>query len=73
MCIHKSCIKVQLCVPSHHHHVSACYDVNNGMDKWLSKLDSSGWLTHIKDALTCACVAAQCIDKEGQTLFSTAF
>ena len=35
------------------------------MDKWLSKLESSNWLGHVKDVLTCACVAAQCIDKEG--------
>ena len=35
------------------------------MDKWLSKLESSAWLTHIKDILTTACVVAQCMDKEG--------
>jgi len=38
--------------------------VNTSSDKWLSRLDACGWLTHIKDALTCACVAAQCVDKE---------
>ena len=43
---------------------TACYDVNTSSDKWLSRLDSCGWLSHIKDALTCACVAAQCVDKE---------
>ncbi len=40
------------------------------MDKWLSKLESSNWLTHVKDVLTCACVAAQCIDKEGTSLLA---
>ena len=40
-------------------------DGNIGMDKWLSKLEASGWMSHVKDSLTCACVAAQCIDKEG--------
>jgi len=44
---------------------TACYDVNTSSDKWLSRLDACGWLSHIKDALTCACVAAQCVDKEG--------
>ena len=42
----------------------ACYDVNTSSDKWLSRLDACGWLSHVKDALTCACVAAQCVDKE---------
>lgn len=45
--------------------IEACYDVNTTSDKWLSKLDACGWLSNVKDALTCACVAAQCIDKEG--------
>jgi len=42
----------------------ACYDVNTPSDKWLSRLDACGWLSHVKDAMTCACVTAQCIDKE---------
>lgn len=44
--------------------IEACFDVNTTSDKWLSKLDSSGWLSHVKDALMCACVAAQYIDKD---------
>ena len=40
----------------------ACYDYNASPDKWLSKLDSSGWLSHVKDVLMCACTAAQCLD-----------
>ena len=46
---------------------TACYDTTSSMDKWLSKLESSSWLSHVKDILTCACVAAQCIDKEGKS------
>ena len=38
------------------------------MDKWLSKLESSNWLSHVKDILTCACMIAQCIDSEGNIL-----
>lgn len=42
----------------------ACSDTGASQDKWLSKLDSSNWLSHIKDILTCACLVAQCIDKD---------
>ncbi|BFZ21316.1 hypothetical protein BsWGS_24355 [Bradybaena similaris] len=43
----------------------ACNDSNSSMDKWLSKLESSNWLTHVKDILTSACVVAQSMDKDG--------
>lgn len=33
------------------------------MDRWLGKLEASNWLTHIKEILTTACLAAQCIDR----------
>ena len=49
--------------------VAASSDAMATMDKWLSKLESSNWLTHVKDILTCACVVAQCIDKEGENDF----
>ncbi|XP_045182820.2 myotubularin-related protein 9-like [Mercenaria mercenaria] len=42
----------------------ACSDTGATQDKWLSKLESSNWLSHIKDILTCACLVAQCIDKD---------
>lgn len=45
--------------------IEASSDSGATMDKWLSKLESSQWLTHIKDILTTACVVAQCMDKEG--------
>jgi myotubularin-related protein 9 len=45
--------------------VAASSDGGASMDKWLSKLESSQWLTHVKDVLTAACVVAQCMDKEG--------
>ena len=44
---------------------AASVDGNSSMDRWLSRVESCCWLGHIKDSLTCACVAAQCIDKEG--------
>ena len=32
-------------------------------DKWVNKLNSSGWLSHVKDILTCGCLIAQCIER----------
>ncbi|XP_071116669.1 myotubularin-related protein 9-like isoform X2 [Haliotis cracherodii] len=48
--------------------MEATSDGGASMDKWLSKFESSNWLTHVKDILTCACVVAQCVDKEGATV-----
>uniref|UniRef100_A0A8B9IZB6 Myotubularin-related protein 9 n=1 Tax=Amazona collaria TaxID=241587 RepID=A0A8B9IZB6_9PSIT len=48
--------------------VEACNDQSHNMDRWLSKLEASNWLTHIKEILTAACLAAQCIDREGASV-----
>jgi len=40
----------------------ACNDVNS--DKWLSRLANTRWLSHVKEALNAACLAAQCLEKE---------
>ncbi|NWS21999.1 MTMR9 protein, partial [Pachyramphus minor] len=48
--------------------VEACNDQSHNMDRWLSKLEASNWLTHIKEILTTACLAAQCIDREGASV-----
>ncbi|ESN91759.1 hypothetical protein HELRODRAFT_108507 [Helobdella robusta] len=48
--------------------IEACLDVGASMDKWLSKLDSSNWLGHVKDALTCACTVAQYMENGGSVL-----
>lgn len=48
--------------------MEACSDNGASMDKWLSKLESSNWLTNIKDILTCACTVAQCMDSEGASV-----
>lgn len=45
--------------------IEACNDTNSTVDKWLSRLESSGWLNHVKDILNCACLVAQSIDQEG--------
>ncbi|CAL4079373.1 unnamed protein product, partial [Meganyctiphanes norvegica] len=43
-------------------------DVNSGMDKWLSRLESSGWMNNIKETLNVACLVAQCLDQEGASV-----
>lgn len=46
--------------------VEACNDQSHNMDRWLSKLEASSWQTHVKEILTTACLAAQCIDRSGK-------
>lgn len=43
--------------------VEACNDQSHSMDRWLSKLEASNWQTNVKEILTTACLAAQCIDR----------
>lgn len=45
--------------------VEACNDQSHSMDRWLSKLEAYSWQTHVKEILTTACLAAQCIDRSG--------
>ena len=49
---------------------SATYDNNCSMDKWMSRLESSGWLSHVKEVLTTACLVAQCVDRESKYTIS---
>ncbi|XP_053123986.1 myotubularin-related protein 9-like isoform X3 [Hemicordylus capensis] len=44
--------------------VEACNDPSLSMDRWLSKLEASKWLSHVKEALSTACLAAQCVERE---------
>ncbi|OXA56682.1 myotubularin-related protein 9 isoform X2 [Folsomia candida] len=48
--------------------LEACSDTNCTMDKWLSRLDASGWLTNVRETLNCACVVAQCLDQESNSV-----
>ncbi|XP_062490065.1 LOW QUALITY PROTEIN: myotubularin-related protein 9-like [Pezoporus occidentalis] len=49
--------------------VEACNTTLTNMDHWLSRLESCRWLSHIKAALSTACLAAQCMDsKEASVL-----
>lgn len=48
--------------------VEACNDTGSSVDKWLSRLESCNWLSHVKDVLNCACLVAQCLDHEGASV-----
>ncbi|KAK2518607.1 myotubularin-related protein 9-like [Columba guinea] len=48
--------------------VEACNDTSATMDRWLSRLESCRWLSHVKAALSTACLAAQCMDREEATM-----
>ncbi|NP_001026272.2 myotubularin-related protein 9 [Gallus gallus] len=62
--IHKSVERFNILQESLIKLVEACNDQSHNMDRWLSKLEASNWLTHVKEILTAGCLAAQCIDRE---------
>ncbi|XP_008578088.1 PREDICTED: myotubularin-related protein 9 [Galeopterus variegatus] len=66
--IHKSIERYHILQESLIKLVEACNDQTHNMDRWLSKLEASNWLTHIKEILTTACLVAQCIDREGASV-----
>ncbi|XP_074847586.1 myotubularin-related protein 9 isoform X1 [Carettochelys insculpta] len=66
--IHKSIERYSILQESLIKLVEACNDQSHNMDRWLSKLEASNWLTHVKEILTAACLAAQCIDREGASV-----
>ena len=45
--------------------MEACNDTGCSSDKWLSRLENSGWLSFVLNALNAACVVAQCLDQDG--------
>ncbi|XP_017000052.2 myotubularin-related protein 9 [Drosophila takahashii] len=45
--------------------IEACNDLGCSTDKWLSRLESSGWLSLVLNSLNASCVVAQCLDQEG--------
>ena len=44
--------------------MEACNDVTSSTSQWLSKVDSSKWLSAVQDAMNAACVTAQCLEQE---------
>ena len=44
--------------------LDACNDLNCSSSQWISRLDSSKWLSSVQEAMNAACVAAQCLEQE---------
>lgn len=66
--VHRSIDRYHTLADSLHRLIDACQDRTCTTEKWLSRLDSSNWLRHIQDVLTCACLVAQCVDHEGASV-----
>ncbi|XP_029972206.1 myotubularin-related protein 9 isoform X2 [Salarias fasciatus] len=48
--------------------VEACGDESHNMDRWLSKLENSKWLSHIQTALSTAGLLAECVERDGHSV-----
>ncbi|XP_054470192.1 myotubularin-related protein 9-like isoform X2 [Anoplopoma fimbria] len=48
--------------------VEACGDGSNNMDRWLSKLENSKWLSHVQTALSTAGLLAECVERDGHSV-----
>ncbi|XP_072221862.1 myotubularin-related protein 9 isoform X3 [Leuresthes tenuis] len=47
--------------------VEACRDESHNMDRWLSKLENSKWLSHVQTALSTAGLLAECVERDGHS------
>ncbi|XP_044142443.1 myotubularin-related protein 9-like isoform X2 [Bufo gargarizans] len=63
--LHRPLVRGQALQSSLMRLVGTCYDTYLGRNHWLSKLQASQWLSHIKEALSTAGLAAECIEREG--------
>ncbi|KAM9842624.1 myotubularin-related protein 9 isoform 2-T2 [Aulostomus maculatus] len=48
--------------------VEACGDESHNMDRWLSKLENSKWLSHVQTALSTAGLLAECVERDGHSV-----
>lgn len=48
--------------------ILACNDTNCSVDKWMSRLENSNWLSHVQNSLNAACLVAQCLDQDGASV-----
>ncbi|KAM7376498.1 hypothetical protein PAMP_006226 [Pampus punctatissimus] len=48
--------------------VEACGDNSHNMDRWLSKLENSKWLSHVQTALSTAGLLAECVERDGHSV-----
>uniref|UniRef100_A0AAY4AF21 Myotubularin phosphatase domain-containing protein n=1 Tax=Denticeps clupeoides TaxID=299321 RepID=A0AAY4AF21_9TELE len=53
--------------------VEACSDQSHSVDRWLSKLENSKWLTHIHSALSTAGLVAECVERDGHSVLIHGF
>lgn len=45
--------------------IDACNDTSSSTEKWLSRLEASGWLTLVLNSLNTSCIVAQCLAQDG--------
>ncbi|XP_063312117.1 myotubularin-related protein 9-like [Pelobates fuscus] len=45
--------------------VTACYEPSQLMNRWLSRLQASRWMSNVKEALSIAGLISECIEREG--------
>ncbi len=43
--------------------VEACSDPSPSVDRWLSKLENSKWLSHVHSALSTAGLVVECVER----------
>ncbi|TNM95645.1 hypothetical protein fugu_016728 [Takifugu bimaculatus] len=48
--------------------VEACGDGSHNVDRWLSKLENSRWLTNVQTALSTAGLLAECVERDGHSV-----
>ncbi|KAL0969238.1 hypothetical protein UPYG_G00224340 [Umbra pygmaea] len=48
--------------------VEACGDSSHNVDRWLSKLENSKWLSHVQAALAAAGLLAECVERDGHSV-----
>ncbi|XP_030642516.1 myotubularin-related protein 9 isoform X1 [Chanos chanos] len=48
--------------------VEACGDQSHSMDRWLSKLENSKWLSHVHCTLSTAGLVAECVERDGHSV-----
>ncbi|XP_043999323.1 myotubularin-related protein 9 isoform X1 [Gambusia affinis] len=47
--------------------VEACGDESHNVDRWLSKLENSKWLSHVQTALSAAGLLVECVERDGHS------
>ncbi|XP_016125435.1 myotubularin-related protein 9-like [Sinocyclocheilus grahami] len=48
--------------------VEVCSDPSHTVDRWLSKLENSKWLSHVHSALSTAGLVVECVERDGHSV-----